>query len=67
VFDRARLAAPGVDPIEMQAHFGVRIDEDPGDPRISALDFDAELLADLAPERLGDRFAWLDFASGNSQ
>jgi len=51
----------------MQAHFGVRIAEDPGDPGISAFDLDAELLADLAPERLRDRFAGSILPPGNSQ
>src|SRR6266704_2951026 len=64
VFERARLAAPGVDPVKMQSHLRVRIGEDPRDPRVSALDLDAELFADFALERLGDRLPGLDFAAG---
>src|SRR5438128_659291 len=50
---------------------GVRADEDlpavsagTGDAAIRAFDLDAELLADVALERLVDRLARLDFAAG---
>src|SRR5258706_9133584 len=64
VFERARLPAPSGDPVKMQAYFGMRIGKNPGDPGVRALDLDAELLAYLALERLGDRLTWLDLAAG---
>src|SRR5258708_34970592 len=64
VFERTRLPAPSGDPVKTQAYFGVRIGKNPGDPRVRALDLDAELLADLALERLGDRLPRLDLAAG---
>jgi len=48
----------------MQTHGGVRVDEHAGDPGVRALDLHAQLLADLARERMLDRLAGLDLTAG---
>jgi hypothetical protein len=59
-----RLAAPRQHAEEVQADVGVRIGEDAGDPGIRALDLDAELLVQLARQRVGGRLARFDLAAG---
>jgi hypothetical protein len=64
VVDVADLPVPAADAEEMQPHVGVRIDELAGDPRRVAVGLDAELLVELAHQRLRRGLARLDLAAG---
>src|SRR6185295_5393670 len=64
VLARVRLAAPLVHAEELQPHGAVRIGEHARDPGIGLADIDAELLVQLARQRLRCRLAGLDLAAG---
>src|SRR5207249_4820481 len=59
----ARFAAPAEDTEEIKLDERMRIKVSPGEPWRGARDFDAELFAKLACERLARRFACFELAS----
>src|SRR5262245_26021628 len=59
-----RLALPFHDAEEMKHHGAVFVDVHARDPRVGLADTDAELLKELAAQRLGERLALLHLAAG---
>ena len=59
--------SPGGDAPEIEAHRGMRVGENAGQPGRTGGDGDAEFFLQFADQRLAHRFARFDLAAGNSQ